>query len=378
MNKTYRIPNDFNIYSALSTGRVSDSVLTALFLKRGTILSSQTDRDSKANYFATFMHSYYDFSKISAQHSKADRTEYTSSVNIQTSLDIPQISMIMSDLTAKLENRFSNIQLKDIEPNINGKVNKDLLTVEFEYEKFHPDKQMFSQLEEKKAVITFKKDSKTDTYYVEHPATPEMIKWSTAIQEILKDNDKNISINNIDLTGLTNPELYWQFFDELTSVIDKYKRTNVVEVLFKNSNKDAEDEDESVCQLLSATYKGNQLHLSEDFKARLDDGYLLHKFSWDCLDDTITDSDKYRLSIKVTYDEDGKSNFSFISKGFYKYKNDGKYSKSINAIPNSKDSEFNKLIFERGIELIDHLTASPAISLKNNDTDKGGSDAKEA
>lgn len=377
MNKTYRIPNDFNIYSALSTGRVSDSVLTALFLRRGIILSNQTDRDSKANYFATFMHGYYDFSTISAQHSKADRVEYTSSVNIQTSLDFPQLSMIMSDLTSKLDTRFANIQLKDIEPNINGRTNNDLLTVEFEYEKFHPEKQMFSQLEEKKAVITFKKDKQTNTYYVEHPATPEMIRWTASIQEILKANDKNININDIDLTGLTNPELYWQFFDELTSIIDKYKRTNVVEVLFKNPNRDASDEDESICQLLSATYKGNQLHLSEDFKARLEDGYLLHKFSWDCVEETVTGSDKYRLSIKVTYDENGKSNFSFISKGFYKCK-DGKYSKTINAIPNSKDSEFNRLIFKRGIELIDQLTTPPILCLKNNDTDKGVSDAKEA
>lgn len=368
MNKSYRIPNDFNIYSALSTGKVSDSVLTALFLRRGIILSNDTSRESKANYFSTFMHGYYDFETISAQHSKADRTEYTSSINIQTSLDVPQLSMIMSDLTSQLESKFSNIQLKDVEPNINPKISKDILTVEFDYEKFHPDKQMFSQLESKKASITFKKDSHSNTYYVEHPATPEMIKWAKEIQEVLKKCDKDIAINNIDLTGLTNPELYWQFFDDLTSIVDKYKRTNVVEVLFKNPNKDAEDEDESVCQLLSATYKGNQLHLSEDFKARLDDGYLLHKFTWDCIDNSISTSDKYRLSIKVTYDEDGKSNFSFISKGFYKLK-DGKYSKSINAVPSSLDSEFNKLIFKNGIELIDQLTAPPIISINTTGND---------
>lgn len=364
MNKSYRIPNDFNIYSALSTGKVSDSTLTALFLRRGIILSNDSSREYKANYFATFMHGYYDFETISAQHSKAERTEYTSSVNIQTSLSFEQLSMIMSNLTSKLDNRFSNIQLKDVEPNIH----KEVLTVEFDYEKFHPEKQMFSQLESKKASITFKKDSCSNIYYVEHPATPEMIKWSSEIQEVLKDKDKDININNIDLTGLTDPELYWQFFDELTSLIDKFKRKNVVEVLFKNPNKDAEDEDESICQLLSATYKGNQLHLSEDFKARLDDGYLLHKFTWDCIDNTSSTSDKYRLSIKVTYDEDGKSNFSFISKGFYKLK-DGKYSKSINAIPSSLDSEFNKLIFKNGIDLIDHLTAPPTITLNMNEED---------
>ncbi|MBJ9417506.1 MULTISPECIES: hypothetical protein [Acinetobacter calcoaceticus/baumannii complex] len=364
MNKSYRIPNDFNIYSALSTGKVSDSVLTALFLKRGIILSNQTSREEKANYFATFMHGYYDFETISAQHSKVDRVEYTSSINIQTGLSVSDLSMIMSKLDSKLEDKFSNIQLKDVETNIR----KDQVIVEFDYEKFHPDKQMFSQIENKKATIIFKRDSATDTYYVEHPATPEMIRWSTSVQQILKENDDKISINNIDLTGLTNPELYWQFFDELTSVFDKYKRTNVIEVLFKNPNKDDDSDDETICQLISATYKGNQLHLSEDFKARLDDGYLLHKFTWDCIDSTFSTSDKYRLSIKVTYDDEGKSNFSFISKGFYKYK-EGKHSKTINAISSSQDREFNKLIFKKGIELIDSLTTTPVISLMKHNNE---------
>ncbi|ENX12375.1 hypothetical protein F895_03306 [Acinetobacter sp. CIP 64.2] len=35
MSKSYNIPNDYNIYSALSTGKVSDSVINTLFLKEG-------------------------------------------------------------------------------------------------------------------------------------------------------------------------------------------------------------------------------------------------------------------------------------------------------------------------------------------------------
>lgn len=176
-------------------------------------------------------------------------------------------------------------------------------------------------------------------------------------------------VYSIDLTGLTNPNLYWQFFDELTSSFDTFKRTNVVEVLFKDPNKEENAEDEGIYQLISATYKGNQLHLSEDFKARLDDGYLLHKFTWDCVDINNPQSDKYRLSIKVTYDESGRSNFSFISKGFYKYKK-GKHSKSIIALPHIQDNSFNKIIFKNGIELINTLTSPPKISLNPSEEEK--------
>ena len=42
MSKSFKIPNDYNIYSALSTGKVSESIITTLFLKRGIILSNKT------------------------------------------------------------------------------------------------------------------------------------------------------------------------------------------------------------------------------------------------------------------------------------------------------------------------------------------------
>lgn len=371
MSRSYKIPNDFNIYSALSTGKVSDSALTGLFLQRGIIISNKTSRESKADYFSSFMHGYYDFEKISSQHSKVDRVEYTSSISLKTSLNISDLTAITSDISNSLERNFLNIQLKDAEPNFNN----DIFYIEFDYEKFHPEKQMFAQLESKKATLTFKKDNVTNEFYVEHPATIEMIKWSETILNILKTHDEYLNIDSIDLTGLTNPDLYWQFFDELTNIFDKYKRTNVVEVLFKDPNKEENAEDEGIYQLISATYKGNQLHLSDDFKARLDDGYLLHKFTWDCIDTSITTSDKYRLSIKVTYDENGRSNFSFISKGFYKYKN-GKHSKSMIALPHSQDNSFNKIIFKNGIELINSLITPPKISLNSSEEETIGSVSK--
>jgi len=98
--------------------------------------------------------------------------------------------------------------------------------------------------------------------------------------------------------------------------------------------------------------------MSDDFKDKLKEGYRLYRFNWDCTDSTNSTSDKFRLSIKVTYDENGKSNFSFISKGFYKNK-EGKFSKTINAIPNNLDSEFNKLVFSQGISLLESLKTQP-------------------
>ena len=56
--------------------------------------------------------------------------------------------------------------------------NNNILLVEFEYEKFHPEKQLFSQIENKKSALTFKKIEGVDQFYLEHPATPEMIMWS--------------------------------------------------------------------------------------------------------------------------------------------------------------------------------------------------------
>lgn len=353
MSKTFKIPNDYNIYSALSTGKVSDSVLTALFLKRGIILSNQTNRENKADYFSSFMHGYDDFETISAQYSKTDRSEYTSSTNLTTELKINDLVPIMTTIESSLEKNLPNIQLKNVEPNLkNG-----ILTLEFEYEKFHPEKQMFAQIENKKAVLTFKKDEDTQQIYLEHSATPEMIKWTGAILENLKEYDQNLNIDNIDLTGLTDPSLYWNFFDELTKSFATFIRSNVVEVLFKDPNKEDNDEDDGIYKLISASYRGHQLHLSDDFMAKLNDGYRLYKFTWDCLDSSVGESDKYRLSIKVTYDESGKNYFSFISKGLYKAK-EGKFLKTPQPLPLHLESQFKKIIFKNGMELINSLTSN--------------------
>ncbi|MDA4853374.1 hypothetical protein PGK05_04245 [Acinetobacter baumannii] len=355
MSKSYNIPNDYNIYSALSTGKVSDSVINTLFLKRGIILGPKTTRENKADYFSSFMHGYDDFEVISAQHSKVERSEYTSSTNLNTQLEITDVVSIISNIKSSLEVNVGNIQLK----NVSQKIVNNILSLEFEYEKFHPEKQLFAQIENKKSVLTFKKIDGQEQFYLEHPATPEMILWGESVINTLKEQDTTLSVDKIDLIGLTNPSLYWQFFDELTSSLDKYSRTNVVEILFKDpNNTNNEDEDEGTYKLVSASYRGNQLHMSADFMEKLEEGYRLYRFNWDCIDSSITASDKYRLSIKVTYDENGKSNLSFISKGFYKNK-DGKFAKTLNSIPNSLDLEFNKIVFIKGIALLNALTSQP-------------------
>src|SRR5690606_30923213 len=374
MSKSYKIPNDYNIFSALSTGKVSESVIGTLFLKRGIILGSGTSRESKADYFSSLMHGFNDFEIISAQHSKVERAEYTSSANLNTKLEITNLVPIIANIKSSLEVSITNIQLKNVSQNIIG----DTLSIEFEYEKFHPEKQLFAQIENKKSFLTFKKVKEMEQFYLEHPDSPEMILWSESVVNTLKIQDSDLKIDKIDLIGLTDPSWYWQFFDELTSKLDKYHRTNVIEILFKNPNSKNEDDDEDTYKLISASYRGNQRHMSNDFMEKLEEGYRLYRFNWDCLDSSISSSDKYRLSIKVTYDENGKSNFSFISKGFFKNK-DGKFAKTLNALPNSLDLEFNKIVFNKGIELLDSLTAKPLkvdLSIKDDDSikDATGSD----
>ncbi|MGR2823978.1 hypothetical protein FY048_00290 [Acinetobacter sp. 1124_18A] len=300
------------------------------------------------------MHSFDDFEVISSQHSKVERSEYISSTNLNTKLEVEDLTPIFSSIKSSLQKDLANIQLKNVSQTING----DTLSLEFEYEKFHPEKQLFAQKEVKKSVLTFKKVENTEQFYLEHPSTPEMITWSESVINTLKEHDSDLNIDKIDLIGLTSPDLYWQFFDELTAKLDKFHRTNVVEILFKDPSRNADDEDDGTYKLISASYRGNQLHLSEDFMAKLDDGYRLYRFNWDCIDSSISDSDKYRLSIKVTYDEDGRSNFSFITKGFYKKKED-KFAKTPNSLPKNLDLELNKIVFNNGISLINSITSKP-------------------
>lgn len=113
MSKSYNIPNDYNIYSALSTGKVSESVVNTLFLKRGIILGGKTTREHKADYFSSFMHSFNDFEIISSQHSKVERSEYISSTNLNTKLEVDDLTPIFSTIKSSLQKDLANIQLKN-------------------------------------------------------------------------------------------------------------------------------------------------------------------------------------------------------------------------------------------------------------------------
>ncbi len=99
------------------------------------------------------MHGFEDFEVISAQHSKVERSEYTSSTNLNTQLEITDVVPIISSIKSSLDLNIGNIQLK----NVSQKMNNNVLSLEFDYEKFHPEKQLFAQIENKKSVLTFKK-----------------------------------------------------------------------------------------------------------------------------------------------------------------------------------------------------------------------------
>ncbi|MBW4018609.1 hypothetical protein HG533_07310 [Moraxella osloensis] len=358
MNRKYAIPNDYNIYCALSTGKVPETILRKLFLNRGIIVSPKTTRENLANYFASLMQGYNDYQDISLQHQKLERSEYISSKEISSELNLLDLGNSLNNLKDKLDIKISNTELKDVKTSIFG----DSLAIEFEYEKFYPEKQMFSQIEQKRGLLTFKK-SEEGKFYIEHPSTNEMLEWSDSIIDLLENEDENINIQEIDLSGITNPEDYWSFFNELTESFGSYERRNVVEILFKDISKGGETEDSEEYQLISASYRGNQLHLSDDFKQKFNDGYKLYKFTWDCVDKSISEPDKYRLSIKIFYNKEGRNNFSFITRGLYKNK-DGIYNKSLQSLSNAEEEKFNRLVFAKGLELLNNLENQTGLQAK--------------
>lgn len=353
MNNSFKVPNDHNIYSALNTGKVSDSALSELFLNRGILISTKTDKEQRAFYFSSFIHGFKDYETISAQHSKGSRTEFITSAQIHTEVDFSDVLATCTGFDDIVEKFYQNSQITDIEVSTQ---NANKIHLKVNYQKYHPDKQMFAQFEPKTAVIEINMTS--DGLYIESPSTSEAHEWlELLITQISESNEKS-KVKLIDLTYLTDPEEYWDFFNKLTSNLPGYERADVLEVVLKkpkdSTENDLEEDEESTLtyRIDSASYKGTQLHRAEEFKVKIAEGFQLNKFSWDCKEKGNVNSDIFKLCVKLN-DSKNRKILSFISKGFIKYNIEkGEHLKHPQPLPTSIEKTFNKLIFETALSLL--------------------------
>lgn len=352
MNNSFKVPNDHNIYSALNTGKVSDSALTELFLNRGILISPKTDKEERAFYFSSFIHGYKDYEIISAQHLKGTRTEFTTSAEIHAEIDFSDILAVCTNFENKVEKFHLTSQITEIEV-LTQSVKK--IDLKVNYQKYHPDKQMFAQFEPKIAVLEINVTEKG--LYIESPSTPEAYEWLELLISNINETNNKTNVKLIDLTYLTDPEEYWNFFNSLTSSLPGFERADVLEVMLKkpkdSENDDTEDDESTLTYRIdSASYRGTQLHRAEEFKLKIAEGFQLNKFSWDCKEKGNVNSDIFKLCVKLSESKNRKI-LSFISKGFIKYNIEkDEYLKNPQPLPSITEKKFNKLIFETALSLL--------------------------
>ncbi|WP_202740595.1 hypothetical protein [Acinetobacter sp. 'aerobic (ED)'] len=359
MNNSFKVPNDHNIYSALNTGKVSDSALTELFLSRGILISPKTDKEQRAFYFSSFIHGFKDYELISSQHAKGSRTEFTTSAKVEGDIEFSNVLAACEAFEETVDKLYQNTQITQIDVET---LNEHKINLKVNYQRFHPDKQMFSQFEPKVAVIEI--NVTDDKLYIESPSTPEAYEWLDLLITSVSQEDEKSKVNLIDLTYLTDPDEYWNFFNNLTSNLPGYERVDVLEVVLKKpkvaDDSDDSDEEESALtyRIDSASYKGKQLHRAEEFKLKISEGFQLNKFSWDCKEKGNINSDIFKLCVKLN-DSKNKKILSFISKGFVKYNIEkGEHLKNSQSLPRSVEKKFNKIIFEAALSLLNPPTAS--------------------
>ena len=355
MNNSFKVPNDHNIYSALNTGKVSDSAMTELFLSRGILISPKAEKEQRAFYFSSFIHGFKDYEIISSQHAKGNRTEFTTSAQVHSEIEFSDILAACSSFEDKVDKFYQNSQITDI--NIETQ-NANKINVKVNYQKFHPDKQMFAQFEPKTAVIEV--NVTEDGLYIESPSTLEAHDWLELLIDQISEAQEKSKVKLIDLTYLTDPEEYWNFFNNLTSNLPGFERADVLEVKLKKpkdsndggSDDDEEEESTLTYRIDSASYTGTQLHRAEEFKLKISEGFQLNKFSWDCKEKGNVNSDIFKLCVKLN-ESKNKKILSFISKGFIKYNVEkGEYLKHPQSLPTMAEKKFNKLVFETALSLL--------------------------
>lgn len=351
LNRKY-VPDDNDTKSALSTGKVSDAVLASLLLRRGVLISPTESRELVAESFSSFMHCYREFEVISSQHSKSSHKEFTTAKVINTKLSTLQLNSAIQAIKEDLEKNSEANNITEI--SITQHQNK--ISALIKYVKHKPEMNLYSQYENREALITIENNSNGE-FYVEAPQNIEATNFTSLLISAVKDEDENAEPESIELTGISDPRYHWKFFDLLTSTLPGFERSDVVDVYLSKPKELNEDELNSedkyhAYRIDKASYRGENLHDSKEFKDKIKEGFHLYNICWDCVEEGKLDSDKYRLMVKFN-DPENYSGFSFIAKSFFAYKDKSEgFLKSPTPMSSSDDSKFRRLIYENARKVL--------------------------
>lgn len=363
--------NDKAIYDALHQSKLTKSDLKELFLARGIVISSEVSREDLARYFSRLLHDYYDYQALAKRlGSSSRRDKSTISYVDMGELTIDEVEDAAHELSDRIKEYDATAQVNRVGDKVEVVVN---------YRVTNFNKNEFSQVINREGVINLEvEDGKL---LIRSPLTDtvENVK-EVLVESVAVNNDVELSIESINMKGISSAEKRTEFFERLVHQIDGLAHHDVTDVFIynpKNKSDDFEDSDGDVEEVLDlgvhitrASLKGEKVLFSEEIKGLYDKGFYIWKIVWQAVEDSF-DSDIYEFEAQFKNAEDF-TGFSYLARGYYKYKEGGEYNSSRTGFSSMMESKLGVKIEKAAQLAVQHIASTDSEQLGDND-DQGES-----
>lgn len=336
--------SDRAIFDALMQSKVVKDALQELFLKRGIIISRDTDRRQLAMYFSRIQHDYMDYLRLSELLGSISGKEHLGTKYIRNEISVSTMTTIVDSLAYMTE----ELDVKVFDTTLLG----NALHLNISYTVVHFSKSEFRQVVEKDANIVIENNG--NGVALRYPVN----KKTDAVLDVLFEKvaeylDAPIDIEVISLESVSDILKRKRFFELLMSGMTGYTMIEVVDAYVYNpSSADPSDSDEVYDQIPTriskAALKGANVLNSEELKKFLNNGFCITKVVWQSVKNEDDCSDLYEFEAQFKNAE-MMSDFNYLVKGYYKYKNsddygDKKYLETRSSLNFDGETKLSRLI----------------------------------
>lgn len=334
---------DKALFDALCQSRVTHNELRDLFLSRGILVSRTTDKKALAKNFSKLTHDFYVHQRISAIYGGFLRRERNTSVVISGNVN----QEVLLAAANKLEEELLT------EDDLCSVVSdKSSIRMHITYLSTNYGKSDFNQVEKKNA--TFEIEMLDGSFSLRRPDNEQAQNYEARLLAIVEtmmrdnsdDESEGLNLNEISLQHIDDHEKRTLFFKKLINGLDGYELDDVTDVYVYHPKPTVIEEEkgdsDTGVHISRASLKGEGVLKSDELTSLYEKGFYIWKIRWRVKDKTPY-SDLYEFEAQFS-DPADCNDFSYISRGFKKFKSAGEYNKSTIQLSSSEEVKFYKLI----------------------------------
>lgn len=352
--------SDKALFDALNNSKLTNQEIIDIFFSRGILISKETKRKDLALYFSRLTHGFHDFEFLSEILGTYSRKEKSTSCEIPSTVKKEDVIQAAHELCQKI-NQEGNTADTNILPN------GDIELV-VKYKKLNLDKSELRQTVNKEATLIIE-PSKTG-FTLRTPLNEDANIWKEdLLQKIQEETDTEVEFTEISLEHISDHKLRTEFFTELIKKIGNYDLLDVTDAYVYHpkesssvdSDFDRDDDDEEVdfgIHISKASLKGEGVLQSEELHSLYAKGFYIWRVIWRCKEPAVG-SDQIELEAQFAEPE-SCTEFSYIAKGFYKYKNQGIYSKNRTTLSYSAEKDLLQKLENKARETIREISQKAA------------------